>query len=165
VILTLLVALVSVGCGSADPDGSSSSTAPGDTTAVTSPLPPTYSDPSKPITVALGSEFALALRADPRSGLSWQPVNPPNPVVLLSIGSLFRSVGRAGQVEQVLLYGGRGPGISAIQLRYGQSKAGSPALQTVTFVVTVVDPNAPPPPPPTTTTTTTKGAKGTTPTA
>jgi hypothetical protein len=134
-------------CASSDPDPSNPSTGTRSTLPAAPPVS-AYSDPAQPITVALGQEIDIALPADPRAGLSWQAVAPPNPIVLLSIGSSFRAGTTPGQLVQVLHYGARGPGITAVPLRYASPKVGAPVLQTKTFAVTVVDPNAPPPPPP-----------------
>jgi hypothetical protein len=158
--------------------------------------PPAFTDPTQPIRVPLGSSFELVLPADPRGGLSWQAVAPPNPVVLLSIGSSFRALPptttttsttappttttvppttaaptttfrRAGPTtttttappppttttttfppgataQQVLLYGARGPGITALTLRYSRPGAGSAVIDTVTFTITVFDPGSTP---------------------
>lgn len=68
---------------------------------------------------------------------------PPNPAVLLSIGSSFRNGPRGRGVEQILLYAGRSYGTTQIHLRYSSPKRGAPVLRVVTFDVTVFDPNAP----------------------
>lgn len=149
-ISALMATLVLVGaaCGSSDSDDPTPPTGTATTSVVDGPAPAVYSNPQQPITVTLGQEFDIALPADPRSGLSWQAVAPPNPIVLLSIGSSFRPAGAHGQVLQVLHYGARGPGITAVPLRYASPKPGARVLDTKTFAVTVIDPNAPPPPPP-----------------
>ena len=102
-----------------------------------------YTDPAKPIRVAIGREFVIALPADPRSGLSWQPAAPPNRTILLSIGSTFRNAPHSRKVEQVMLYGGRGYGTTTIRLYYKSPKPGAPVLHAATFTVTVFDPHAP----------------------
>lgn len=158
----MLLASIASACGSSgagDPTGTTNAGR-----AATLPAPPVYSDPRKPIQVALGHEFVIALPADPRSGLSWQPIVPPDPSVLLSIGSAFRTGGTirgVAQVQQVLLFGGRGYGTTTIRLRYARPKAGSPVLRTVVFTVTVINPLAPPPPPTTTSTTVPTGSVAT----
>jgi Chagasin family peptidase inhibitor I42 len=155
----MLLASIASASGTGDPTGTTNAGA-----AATLPAPPVYSDPRKPIQVALGHEFVIALPADPRSGLSWQPITPPDPSVLLSIGSAFRTGGTirgVAQVQQVLLFGGRGYGTTTIRLRYARPKAGSPVLRTVVFTVTVINPLAPPPPPTTTTTTVPTGSVAT----
>ena len=181
-------------CGSTARSGRSAPTDRASATTQIPPVtPPEYSNEYEPISVPLGSSFALVLPADPRGGLSWQAVAPPNPIVLLPIGSSFRAlppttttttvapatattaaptttaptttVYRAGQTttttaappppttttttfppgatgQQVLLYGARGPGITALTLRYARPGAGSAVIDTVTFTVTVFDPAA-----------------------
>lgn len=186
------LSLVVAACGSTAHSGRSASTVGASATTQIPPVaPPAFSDPSQPIRVPLGSSFELVLPADPRGGLSWQAVAPPNPVVLLSIGSSFRplpptttttsttappttattvppttaapttTLRRAGQTttttttapppsttttttfppgataQQVLLYGARGPGITALILRYSSPGAGSAVIDTVTFTITV----------------------------
>ena len=191
------LSLVVAACGSTASSGRSASTDRASATTQVPPVaPPAFSDPSQPISVPLGSSFALVLPADPRGGLSWQAVAPPNPVVLLSIGSTFRALPptttttsttappttaatvppttaaptttlrRAGQTttttapppattttttfppgataQQVLLYGARGPGITALTLRYARPGAGAAVIDTVTFTITVFDPASTP---------------------
>jgi len=137
------------GCGSSG-RASPSATTTRPALGVAAPVPPVYTDPSKPIRVPIGRSFAIALAADPRSGLSWQPVAPPNPAVLLSIGSSFRNAPKGHGVDQILLYAGRGYGTTQVRLRYASPRRGAATLRAATFTVTVFDPNAP-----TTTTTST----------
>jgi hypothetical protein len=139
---TLLAALSLTACGSDGAATPSATTTP-NRPAVAAPTPPVYTDPSKPIRVAIGREFVIALRADPRSGLSWQPAAPPNRRILLPIGSAFRNAPRSRNVEQVMLYGGRGYGTTTIRLCYKSPKPGAPVLHAATFTVTVFDPHAP----------------------
>ncbi len=153
-VVALGLASVAAGCGSSDADGPTPATGH-QTTVVDGPAPAVYSDPNVVITVNLGQEFEIALPADPRAGLSWQAVAPPNPIVLLSMGSSFRPAATPGKLEQILHYGARGPGLTAVPLRYASPKAGAKVLDTKTFTVSVVDPNAPPPPPPPPTSSTT----------
>jgi hypothetical protein len=141
-VSTLVTALVLTACGSAGHATPSATTTPS-SRAVAAPTPPVYTDPSKPIRVAIGREFVIALPADPRSGLSWQPAAPPDRTILLSIGSTFRNAPHSRNVEQVLLYGGRGYGTTAIRLYYKGPKPGTPVLHAATFTVTVFDPHAP----------------------
>jgi hypothetical protein len=138
----LVAALSLAACGSngaADP--SATTTRP--QAQVSSPAPPVYSDPSKPIRVAIGREFVIALPADPRSGLSWQPALPPNRQVLLSIGSAFRNAPHSRNVQQVMLYGGRGYGTATIRLYTKSPRPNAPIQKAATFSVTVFDPHAP----------------------
>ncbi len=179
-------------CGSTDsPDRAASRGRSSNTTQIPPVTPPAFTDPAQPIQVPLGSSFALVLPADPRGGLSWQAVSPPNPVVLLPIGSTFRALPptttttttsttappttattattlaptttttvRSGQTtttsappppttttttfppgataQQVMLYGARGPGITAVTLRYARPGTGATVVDTVTFTVTVL---------------------------
>ena len=148
VLFAGFAALVLAACGSSG-KASPSATTTRPAIGVVAPAPPVYRDPSKPIRVPIGKAFALALPADPRSGLSWQPGVPPDPAVLLAIGSSFRSAPHGHGVEQVLLYAGRGYGTTQIHLRYASPRRGAPVLRAATFTVTVYDPSAP-----TTTTTT-----------
>jgi hypothetical protein len=141
--VSTLIAVLSLGaCGSNGATGSSPTTTPSQP-VVASPVAPVYSDPSKPIRVAIGREFVIALPADPRSGLSWQPAIPPNRTILLSIGSTFRNAPHSRKIEQVMLYGGRGYGTTAIRLYYRSPRPGAPVLRAATFTVTVFDPHAP----------------------
>ncbi len=169
-VLAVAFSLAVTGCSGSD--SASSTTTTGLDAAVTTPpvTVPAYCDPAAPISVALGQQFALALEADPASGSSWQSVAPPDPAVLLSIGTEFPGPGQtvAGasctKASQVLRYGGRGLGTATISLRYGRPGApATPDDKTLVFTVTVVDPNAPPTtPPPTTAATTTTSAAVTT---
>jgi hypothetical protein len=150
-----MAAFVLLGAVSLAACGSSGQASPSATTThrvlgVAAPVPPVYTDPAKPIRVPIGRSFAIALAADPRSGLSWQPAVPPDPAVLLSIGSSFRNARKGHGVEQILLYAGRGYGTTKIRLRYASPKPGAATLRAATFTVTVYDPSAP-----TTTTTST----------
>ncbi len=81
-------------CGSSAPSGATASTAPaGDTTTAPTITPPTFTNLSpQPFQVALGTSFELVLPANPRGGYSWQAVTPPDPAVLLSIGSTFQAL-------------------------------------------------------------------------
>jgi predicted secreted protein len=157
---------LAAGCSGAESNSTSSTTvtvAPGDaTTLVTVAV---HSDPAAPITVALGQQFAIVLEADPGSGFSWQAEAPPDPKVVLSMGTEFRAPGQAvagvpgTATSQVLRYGGRGLGNTQIALRYGRPGA-APAAddKRETFSVTVTQTGEPPPttsPPPTDSTTTT----------
>jgi predicted secreted protein len=158
-----------VGCGGSDSSSSTTTVGPVDgVVSDTVPSVPVFSDPAQPIVVNLGMQFAIVLDANPAAGESWQPVQRPDPAVILSIGSEFRAPGEAvvGQTQttddtesQVLRYGARQAGAAQITLRYG--RAGStptPDDPTLTFAVTVVDPSiptttAPPATDPSTTTT------------
>jgi predicted secreted protein len=162
-VLTLTLGVTS--CSGTDSASTTSTTA----TSVPVTTPPVtvaaYCDPAVPISVALGQQFAIVLDADPASGSSWQTVAPPDPNVVLSIGTEFPGPDQvvAGsictQASQVLRYGGKGLGSATITLRYGRpGAAATPEDKTLVFTVTVVDPSAPttttaPPAPPTTTTT------------
>jgi len=85
------LSLVVAACGATAGSGRAASTQPASaTTQVPAVARPAFTQPSQPISVALGSSFELVLPADPRGGISWQAVAPPNPGVLLSIGSTFR---------------------------------------------------------------------------
>jgi hypothetical protein len=159
-------ALVLVGGSGSEPSGSSATTSPdGAATLATAPPVQAYSDPGQPIYVGVGQQFAIVLDADPAAGLSWVPVAPPDPAILLSIGIEFRAPGQAveGQTtpsdtdSQVLRYGARALGTAQIALRYSRPGAApAPGDPTATFTVEVVtDPDNPPlpPPPPSTDTT------------
>ena len=167
--LTVAASLAVSGCRGSDSSGSTTTT--GLDAAVTTPpvTVPAYCDPAAPISVAIGQQFALVLEADPASGSSWQTVAPPDPAVLLSIGTEFPGPGQTvaggscSQASQVLRYGGRGLGTATITLRYGRpGAAATPDDKTLVFTVTVIDPNAPPTAPPTTAATTTTSAPVTT---
>ena len=168
-VAAVTASLAITGCSGSDSSTSTTTTGV-DPAATTPPVTvPAYCDPAVPIAVAIGQQFAIVLEADPASGSSWQTVAPPDPAVLLSIGTEFPGAGQtvAGasctQASQVLRYGGRGLGTATITLRYGRpGAAATPDDKTLVFTVTVVDPNAPTTTPPTTAATTTTSAPVTT---
>jgi predicted secreted protein len=168
---TVALAVALTGCGGAESSSSSTTTVPGTVSAAAPVTVPAYCDPAVPISVALGQQFALALtlESNAASGLSWQTVTPPNPAILLSIGTEFPGPGRTvegGSCQgetQVMRYGGRALGTTTITLRYGRPGAAAATDPTATFSVTVIDPNAPPTTAPPTTVTTAAAATTTRP--
>ncbi len=164
IVLAVTLAAALTACGGAESSSSSATTVPGTGNAGTPVTVSAYCDPAAPISVALGQQFALTLEADAATGLSWQTVTPPDPAILLSIGTEFPGQGRTVEggscqgATQVLRYGGRALGTTTITLRYGRPGAAAAPDKTATFSVTVVDPNAPPTTPPTTAASTTTTA-------
>ena len=163
----LVMALVGAGCSGADSSSSSTTTTSNDPAITTGTAPPVrvFSDPTQPISIVIGEQFAIVLPAEPSAGKSWQPTERPNGLVILSIGTEFREPGDAvtGQtlppdtVSQVLRYGGRTAGTAQISLRYGKPGPADPSDPTMVFNVTVIDPSIPTTtaPPPTDSSTTT----------
>ena len=138
--MAAVVVALAVGCAGGG-SSSSSGTTDGTTTGGTPVAVPVYHDPRQPIRVPLGREFVISLAADPRSGTSWRPAPPPDPTILLSIGTSFRTDGN--HVDQLLLYGGRGYGTTVITLHYVGPRRSSAVLRTVSFTVTVYNPRLP----------------------
>ena len=151
-------ALVAALAGCSGSESSSSTTTTEATgTVVTAPGVPVFSDPGQPIEVPVGQQFAIVLDAEPAAGYSWLVVTPPDPAIVLSIGTEFRdplpddgaattdSVGIGAVRAQVLRYGGLAPGSTQIGLTYAHPD-GTPAPgdQTRTFQVTVYPPGQPP---------------------
>jgi len=128
-----------------------------------------FSDPSQTISVDVGEQFAIVLEADPASGNSWQAIGYPDPAMIVVIGSEFRSpdvlavpttsvvvdsTDTTGAVPpsteaakpaatQVMRYGARSPGTTAIKLRYGPPGSLSTDDKSVTFSVVVFDSRIP----------------------
>jgi predicted secreted protein len=148
------VVLVLVGAGACSGKESPASTAStlGDDANSQVTAPPvaffteTQADPTGPITVNVGQQFAIVLLAEPATGYSWQPVAPADSTVLLTVGTEFRGPGEAypdSPETQILRYVGRAVGTAKIALHYSRPAAAAPDDKTVTFTVNVIDPNAP----------------------
>lgn len=162
-LVAVVVSLSVTSCSGAESSSPTTTTGVDATVTAPSVTVAAYCDPAVPISVALGQQFAIVLEADPASGSSWQTVAPPDPNVILSIGTEFPGAGQTvagstcAQASQVLRYGGKALGTATITLRYGRPGAAATADdKTLVFTVTVVDPNAPTTtaPPPTEPTTT-----------
>ena len=150
-----IMAMAAGACRGSDRSGSSTTTStdasdPGTTTGTATPVR-VFSDPAQPITVAIGEQFAIVLPAEPGAGTSWRPVSGPDAKVILSFGTEFKEPGEAvtgqtqpaGTLSQVMRYGGRALGSTQIALRYGRPQAAQSADPAMTFIVNVIDPNAP----------------------
>ena len=151
-VVAFVAAIAITSCGGSDGSGSTTTTDLEASATAVAVTVPAYCDPAVAISVPIGQQFAIVLEADPATGSSWQTVAPPDPAVLLSIGTEFPGPGPGETVEgractpasQVLRYGGRALGTATITLRYGRPGAKAAADdKTLVFTVTVVDPNAP----------------------
>jgi predicted secreted protein len=153
--VVLALAVAAAACSGDEPDASTSSTLDGATSQATAPSVACYTvdqaDPTGPITVSIGAQFAIVLDAEPSTGYSWQPVDPVDPGLLLTIGTEFRGPNEACDLDtetQVLRFVGRAPGRATISLRYSRPTAAADDDRMVTFTVDVVDPTTTTTPPP-----------------
>lgn len=166
--VTLLLALVVVGC-SGD-SGSSSAT----TTAPTVEMrEPTWTDPAVPIPVELGHRFAIMLPADPGSGWRWVLV-PVDTTFLIPLGSQFSddpdlssqtapvvtafpttttwitttlppdatttTTTEVLPLTQLVSFAGRGAGTTAVTFRYEQIGAAPPEQPRIVSFTVVISP-------------------------
>jgi hypothetical protein len=120
---------------------------------------PIFSDPAVPIYAAVGTRFGIALAAEPSAGYRWSLVSPPDPAVVLPLGSEFLTgptIVALGESEAaaIISFVARADGETTIELRYvGADGQPDPEGRTATFTV-VVNADGQPPPPETSDTTT-----------
>ncbi len=86
VVLAIGLLTLLIGCSSGTSSGSDQT--PADTSIPGRVDPPTYVDPSVPISTAVGREFAIMLPADPGSGWRWV-LAPIDNSRLIALGSGF----------------------------------------------------------------------------
>ena len=86
VVLAIGLLMLLVGCSSGTSSGSNQT--PADASIPGRVDPPTYVDPSVPISTAVGREFAIMLPADPGSGWRWV-LTPIDNSRLIALGSGF----------------------------------------------------------------------------
>lgn len=100
-----------------------------------------YSDPAKPVSVAKGHDFLIALASNPTTGYSWT-ANVSNANVE-NEGSAYQAhpaaagmVGSGGQ--QIFSFEGSAQGTATIVFSYARPfEKGKPAAKTAVFHVTV----------------------------
>lgn len=100
-----------------------------------------FDDPEKPISVAVGSKFAIILASNRTTGYGWQYYSPGNAAVVKLLGIEYRASGTGllgSGGREVLLFEAVGKGNSEISLNYARPwEKDIPPAKTVTFKVNV----------------------------
>ena len=100
-----------------------------------------FDDPEKPISVAVGSKFAIVLESNRTTGYRWEYYSPGNAAFLKLLGIEYRAsatglVGSGGR--EVLMFEAVGKGKSEISLNYARPWGKDiPPAKSVTFKVNV----------------------------
>jgi inhibitor of cysteine peptidase len=101
-----------------------------------------FTEADQEITVALGSEFTIALPSNPTTGFSWQLGQELDGTVLELVGSEYirgRAIPGAGGTE-CWTFRAAGPGETGITLNYLRPwETDVPPAKTAAFTVTVVE--------------------------
>lgn len=100
-----------------------------------------FDDPEKPVSVAVGSKFAIVLESNRTTGYGWQYYSPGNAGIVKLLGIEYRAsatklVGSGGR--EVLIFEAVGKGKSEISLNYARPwEKDIPPAKSVTFKVNV----------------------------
>lgn len=95
----------------------------------------------KPLTVALGQEFKIALESTPSSGNQWLIARPLDAALLKLLGTEYkrgRPGGPGASGHEILSFRALGEGKTQIHLKYGNLwERESGATRTTNFVVVI----------------------------
>lgn len=100
-----------------------------------------FDDPEKPISVAVGSKFAIVLESNRTTGYGWEYYSPGDAEVIKLLGTEYRTsatelLGSGGR--EVLMFEAVGKGKSEISLNYARPwEKDIPPAKSVTFKVNV----------------------------